>query len=73
MSDSGSFAAPSPSRLSGTWLTPDQVVRYLALPSRKALYEAVRRGQLPAHRLGARRMRFNRAELDRLLLTRRNG
>jgi excisionase family DNA binding protein len=67
MSDSGSFAAPAGGRLTGTWLTPAQATRYLALPSRRALYQAVRRGHLPVHRLGKRRMLFNRAELDRVL------
>ena len=49
------------------WLTTDEAVAYLGLPSRKALYQAVRRGQVPARRLGVRRMRFSRDELDRLL------
>ena len=49
------------------WLGADEAARYLGLPSRKALYQAVRRGQIPAHRLGARRMRFRRVELDRVL------
>jgi uncharacterized protein (TIGR02246 family) len=39
------------------WLTPEQVAGYLALPSRKALYQAVRRGLVPGHRLG-RLLRF---------------
>jgi excisionase family DNA binding protein len=52
------------------WLDPDEAYRYLSLPTRKALYQAVRRGQLPAHRLG-KRMRFNRAELDDLLFRQR--
>ncbi len=45
------------------WLTPDEAVAYLRFPSRDALYQAVHRGQLPAHRLG-RRLRFRRSELD---------
>jgi len=49
------------------WLGVDQAARYLGLPSRKALYQAVRRGQVPVHRLGTRRMRFRRAELDQVL------
>ncbi len=53
--------------LSAEWLNADQAYRYLSLPSRKALYQAVRRGQVPVHRLG-RRMRFHAAELDTLLL-----
>jgi len=30
------------------WLTPEQAAGYLALPSRKALYQAVRRGLVQA-------------------------
>lgn len=48
------------------WLDADEAFRFLRLPSRKALYQAVRRGQVPAHRLG-RRLRFSEMELDRLL------
>jgi excisionase family DNA binding protein len=48
------------------WLTVDETVRYLGLPSRRALYQAVRRGQLPVHRMG-RRLRFRRVELDEAL------
>ena len=51
------------------WLTPEQAAGYLALPSRKALYQAVRRGLVPGHRLG-RLLRFYRPELDRVLLGR---
>lgn len=51
------------------WLTPEQAARYLALPSRKALYQAVRRGLVPGHRLG-RLLRLHRPELDRVLLGR---
>ena len=51
------------------WLTPGQAASYLALPSRKALYQAVRRGRIPGHRLG-RLLRFHRPELDRVLLAR---
>ena len=49
------------------WLDVGAAVRYLALPSHKALYQAVRRGQIPMHRLGKRRMRFRRSELDQVL------
>jgi excisionase family DNA binding protein len=53
--------------ISSPWLAPPQAVKYLEMPSLKALYQAVRRGQIPVHRLG-RRMRFHRTELDQLLL-----
>ena len=49
------------------WFGADEATSYLGLPSRKALYQAVRRGQVPVHRLGPRRMRFRRVELDDLL------
>lgn len=47
-----------------SWLTADEVVLYLGLPSRGALYQMIRRAQIPAHRLGARRLRFRRDEID---------
>ena len=45
------------------WLTADEAFAFVGLPSRRALYMAVRRGQIPVHRLG-RRMRFSARELD---------
>ena len=47
------------------WLTANEAARYLGFPSRKALYQAVRRGQIPSHRLG-RRLRFRTDEIDRV-------
>ncbi len=59
---------PAPSKLqSEPWMTADQAAAHLGLPSRKALYQAVRRGQIPVHRFG-KRLRFIRAELDSALL-----
>lgn len=49
------------------WLTADEATLYLGLPSRKALYAAVERRQVPCSRLG-RRLRFRKEALDRLLL-----
>jgi excisionase family DNA binding protein len=51
----------------GPWLNADEAWGYMRLTSRKALYHLVRRGQIPAHRLGKRRLRFNRTELDHFL------
>jgi excisionase family DNA binding protein len=48
------------------WLTADEATAHLGFPSRKALYAAVERGQVPVHKLG-RRLRFRRTELDALL------
>ena len=53
--------------LGSVWLTADRATTYLGFSTRRALYQAVRRGTVPVHRLGSRRMRFNRLELDRLL------
>jgi excisionase family DNA binding protein len=51
---------------SAGWLTANEAAAYLGLPSRRALYMAIRRGQVPVHRLG-RRMRFSVRELDHAL------
>jgi excisionase family DNA binding protein len=51
----------------GPWLDADRAWSYLGFSSRKALYHALRRGQIPAHRLGKRRLRFCKAELDAYL------
>jgi excisionase family DNA binding protein len=55
-------ALAAPSSLS-PWMTAAQAALYLGLPSIRALYQAVRRGQVPARRLG-RRLRFLRQDLD---------
>ncbi len=49
------------------WMTTDQAAAYLGFPSVEALYQAVRRGHIPSHRIGRRRLRFRRSELDRKL------
>lgn len=48
------------------WLTSREAVAYLRLPSLGALRQLVYRRQIPYCKLG-RSLRFNRAELDRLL------
>jgi excisionase family DNA binding protein len=63
--------APSPVATSSDafglrWLTAAEATGYLGFPTRKALYAAVERGQVPAHKLG-RRLRFRLEELDALL------
>ncbi len=50
-----------------SWLTAGAAAAHLGFPSRRALYAAVERGQVPAHRLGQRRLRFKLDELDSLL------
>ncbi len=52
-----------PSTTTSPWMTALQAAQYLGLPSIRALYQAVRRGQVPARRLG-RRLRFFRRDLD---------
>ncbi len=46
------------------WMTAAEAAAYLGYRTRAALYQAVRRGIVPAHRLGLRRLRFRREELD---------
>lgn len=46
------------------WMTADEAAAYLGYRTRAALYQAVRRGIVPAHRLGARRLRFRQSELN---------
>jgi excisionase family DNA binding protein len=57
-----SALSSQPSAMS-PWMTAAQAAVYLGLPSIRALYQAVRRGQVPARRLG-RRLRFLRQDLD---------
>jgi hypothetical protein len=57
-----------PSALSQSpWLSAPEAAHYLRLPSVRALYQAVRRGWVPAHKFGPRQLRFDRRELDGLL------
>jgi excisionase family DNA binding protein len=46
----------------GQWMAPPEAAQYLGF-SLKGLYQHVRKGQVPAHRVG-RSLRFNRDELD---------
>lgn len=48
------------------WLTAKQAASYLRLSSEKAVYERVRRGQIPAFRFG-RYYRFRVSDLDALV------
>ncbi|HTP24061.1 MAG TPA: helix-turn-helix domain-containing protein [Anaeromyxobacteraceae bacterium] len=66
----GTLPAPGSRRaIEAVWLNVEDAVSYLGLRSRMALYQAVRRGQVPAHRFG-RRLRFRRSELDEALARR---
>ena len=61
-------STPSTDATSGPspWLTAQEAADYLRI-SRRALYQAVRRGQIPRHHFG-RRLRFRREELDAALV-----
>ena len=48
------------------WLNAEQTAEYLSLPSKGAVYQAVRRGDIPAYRFG-KRLRFKRKDLDGML------
>jgi excisionase family DNA binding protein len=66
---SGATPAAAPQPVPGPnvrWLTATEATGYLGFPTRKALYCAVERGQVPAYKLG-RRLRFRSEELDALL------
>ena len=52
-----------------TWLTPDEVCAYLAMP-KATLYTWVSLGKIPAHKLG-RLLRFKKDEIDELMETNR--
>ena len=45
------------------WFTVEQAAEHLSM-SEDALRQLLRRGRVPAHRIGERRIRFSRAELD---------
>lgn len=47
------------------WFDADETARHLGM-TRRGVYMAVRRGQVPVHRLG-RRLRFDLAEVDAAL------
>ncbi len=51
---------------SKVFLTVDEACDYLGLKSRGALYQRIRRGQVPAHRFG-RSLRFVPTELSNAL------
>jgi excisionase family DNA binding protein len=53
-------------KLNQEWLDAEEAAEYLRLRSVRALYDHVRRGRVPAHRLG-RLLRFRRSELDAML------
>jgi excisionase family DNA binding protein len=46
------------------FVTAAEVGKFLGGMSEKAVYQAVHRGELPAYRLGKRRLRFRLSELE---------
>jgi excisionase family DNA binding protein len=55
-------------KLNSEWLNAEEAAEYLRLRNVRALYDHVRRGRVPAHRLpGGRLLRFHRLELDAVL------
>lgn len=61
--------APKTPDAESPWMNAKDAARYLALPSVKALYQAVRRGHVPAHFIG-RSLRIDRREADQFLRAR---
>jgi len=53
------------------WMTAEQAATYLGCESAKAFEKIVAREDIPKHYLSARTPRYNRAELDRWLMDRR--
>jgi excisionase family DNA binding protein len=47
------------------WLSVKEATEYLSLPSVQALYQAIKREQIPFYRL-SQRIRFLRSDLDAL-------
>ena len=53
------------------WMTPVQAAKYLGCESVEAFVKIAAREDIPKHYLSARTPRYNRAELDRWLMDRR--
>lgn len=53
---------PAPSE----WMTSAEAAQYIRIPTVKALYQRVARGQVKSYRLG-RQLRFRRGDLDSLM------
>jgi excisionase family DNA binding protein len=61
-----SVTAPT-TRVDEDAMTAEEVAKFLKLPTPKAVYAAARRGTIPFVRLGNRRLRFSRKEVEELL------
>lgn len=60
---------PDPDR---EWMGAAEMAAHLGM-TRGALYAATERGQIPAHRVGKRGLRFRKSEVERALAARRIG
>ncbi len=49
------------------WFSAQEAADYLSLPTKQALYVALRREKIPVYRLG-KRLRFLRSDLDALFI-----
>ena len=67
MTELGSHNVDVPPGPLGPLMTQERTVEYLSLPSLKALEHRLRRGQIPAYRLGGQ-WRFRAVELDAVLI-----
>ena len=65
--DKKSKTEPNNNKVREPWINATEAAAYLGLRSRKAVYQAVRRGQIPVHRLG-KRMLFRKEEIDAVIL-----
>jgi hypothetical protein len=53
------------------WMTAEQAAKYLGCESVKAFQKVATRQSIPKHYLSARAPRYNRAELDAWLISRK--
>ena len=67
MTELGSHNVDVPPGPLGPLMSQEEATEYLALPSIKALEHRLRRGQIPAYRLGGQ-WRFRAIELDNVLI-----
>lgn len=52
------------------WMSTDEATEYLRLPSKRSLYELVRRDIVPAYRLGTQSLIFSKSDIDERIRSR---
>lgn len=62
-----------PGQYEDQWMGPRAVVKYVGLPSIKAFYQSVQRGEIPAYKWRKRGLRCKKSELDALFSPRPVG